>query len=158
MSVKTFSKGLGFGLTSGVITTLGLIIGLGFSTESKLAVITGILTIALADSFSDALGIHISEEAQGAASHKEVWGATLYTLLFKIIFSLTFLIPVLILPLKLSLLVCCVWGLLVLGVFSYVIGKRGNKNPLKVILEHLTVTLFVIVVTYLLGILISRLM
>ena len=56
-------KGLGFGLTSGVITTLGLLVGLNAGTHSKKIVLGGILLIAIADALSDALGIHISEEA-----------------------------------------------------------------------------------------------
>ncbi|MBW2265656.1 MAG: hypothetical protein JRF28_05735, partial [Deltaproteobacteria bacterium] len=49
--------GLSFGLTSGTITTLGLMVGLHSGTHSKLVVLGGILTIAIADAFSDALGI-----------------------------------------------------------------------------------------------------
>lgn len=56
-------KGFSFGLTSAAITTLGMIIGLDSAMHSKLVVIGGILSIAVADSFSDALGIHISEES-----------------------------------------------------------------------------------------------
>jgi hypothetical protein len=37
----SIKKGFGFGLTSGVITTLGLIVGLHSSTNSTLAVIGG---------------------------------------------------------------------------------------------------------------------
>ena len=40
--------GFSFGLTSGVITTLGLMVGLHSGTNSKLAVMGGILTIAIA--------------------------------------------------------------------------------------------------------------
>jgi hypothetical protein len=50
-------KGVSFGLTSGVITTLGLIVGLHSGTHSKIAVISGIPTIAIADAMSDALGM-----------------------------------------------------------------------------------------------------
>ena len=60
---KSLKTGISFGLTSGTITTLGLMIGLNSGTNSRGIVIGGILTIAIADSFSDALGIHISEEA-----------------------------------------------------------------------------------------------
>lgn len=56
--------GFCFGLTSGIITTIGLMVGLYSSTNSKLVVIGGILTIAVADAFSDALGIHIAEESK----------------------------------------------------------------------------------------------
>ena len=64
-SVKT---GFTFGLTSGIITTLGLMVGLHSGTHSPRAVIGGILTIAIADAFSDALGIHLSEESRNIHS------------------------------------------------------------------------------------------
>ncbi|MEM4263494.1 MAG: hypothetical protein QW666_01185, partial [Candidatus Woesearchaeota archaeon] len=57
-----YRKGFGFGLTSGVITTLGLIVGLDASTQSRFAVLAGIFAIAISDACSDALGMHISEE------------------------------------------------------------------------------------------------
>ena len=43
--------GLSFGITSGIITTLGLMVGLHSGTHSKVTVIGGILTIAIADLF-----------------------------------------------------------------------------------------------------------
>jgi len=48
-------SGISFGLTSGVITTLGLMVGLQSGTQSRLAVVGGVLTIAIADALSDAL-------------------------------------------------------------------------------------------------------
>src|SRR5680860_1622877 len=102
---KSLLAGLGFGLTSAVITTLGLMIGLNASTGSKLAVIGGILTIAVADAFSDALGVHVAKETEEGAIAKEVWSATGFTFLFKFIFALTFLIPVLLLSLNVAIIV-----------------------------------------------------
>ena len=69
--------GISFGLTSAVITTLGLMVGLHSGTHSRIVVLAGILTIGVADAFSDALGIHISEEAENIHSAKEIWGAPL---------------------------------------------------------------------------------
>ena len=57
-------KGFSFGLTSGIITTLGLIVGLYSGTGSKTIVLAGIIVIAVADALSDSVGIHISEEAE----------------------------------------------------------------------------------------------
>jgi vacuolar iron transporter family protein len=54
--------GISFGVISGVITTLGLMVGLHSGTGSKLVVLGGIFTIAIADAFSDALGIHVSSD------------------------------------------------------------------------------------------------
>jgi hypothetical protein len=76
---ESLKTGLSFGLTSGVITTLGLMVGLHSGTHSKLAVAGGILTIAIADAFSDALGIHISEESENAHTRKQVWVSTAAT-------------------------------------------------------------------------------
>ncbi|MBU0501654.1 MAG: hypothetical protein KJ811_00210, partial [Candidatus Margulisbacteria bacterium] len=90
--------GFSFGITSGIITTLGLMVGLNSSTHSELVVIGGILTIAIADALSDALGIHISEESENVHSTKEIWEATLATLFSKFLFALTFIIPILIFP------------------------------------------------------------
>ena len=59
--LHSVTVGLSFGLTSGIITTLGLMVGLYSGTHSRLAVLGGILTIAIADSFSDALGYVIGQ-------------------------------------------------------------------------------------------------
>ena len=79
--------GLCFGLTSGIITTLGLMMGLYSGTNSKLVVIGGILVIAIADSFSDALGIHMSEESENKHTTREVWESTISTFTSDIILS-----------------------------------------------------------------------
>lgn len=143
--------GLSFGLTSGVITTLGLIVGLGSSTESKLVVLGGIITIAIADAFSDALGIHISEEAENKHSSREIWQSTIATFLTKFIFALTFVVPVLIFSLVTAVLVSVLWGIFVLGVFSYTIAKKEKAKPIRVIVEHIGIAVLVVVVTYFVG-------
>jgi len=76
--------GFSFGITSAVITTLGLMVGLYSSTNSRLVVVGGILMIAIADAFSDSLGIHISEESEGRHT-KNKYGSLLFLL-----FSLSF--------------------------------------------------------------------
>lgn len=70
---RSLQTGVHFGLTSGVITTLGLMVELHSGTHSLLVVAGGILTITVADAFSDALGIHISEEAENVHATVEVW-------------------------------------------------------------------------------------
>ncbi len=61
---NSLHTGIAFGLTSAVITILGLMVGLHSGTHSKNFVLGGNLTIAIADAFSDALGIHASEESK----------------------------------------------------------------------------------------------
>ena len=143
--------GLSFGLCSGVITTLGLIVGLHSGTNSKLAVIGGILTIAVADSLSDALGIHISEEAENIHAAKEVWVSTFSTFFSKLFFALSFVIPVLLLDLKRAVIVSIIWGLGILSLFSFMIAKEQNVKPYRVIAEHLVIASSVIILSRYIG-------
>ena len=147
----SFKVGFSFGITSGIITTLGLMVGLHSGTNSRLAVIGGILIIAVADAFSDALGIHISEEFENCHTAKQIWAATISTFLSKFIFSLTFVIPVLLLKLSTAIVVSIIWGFLMLSVLNYKISKEQNANPWKVIGEHLLIASIVIIATHYLG-------
>lgn len=143
--------GFSFGLTSGTVTTLGMMVGLYSSTESMLAVLGGIIAIAIADAFSDALGIHISEESEGKHSPREVWEATLSTFLTKFVFALTFAVPVLLLPLQAAVFVGVIWGMAVLAVFSCYLAKRENRKMVPTVAEHLGIALAVVVVTFYVG-------
>jgi len=143
--------GFSFGLTSGIITTLGLMVGLHSGTHSKLVVIGGVLTIAIADAFSDALGIHISEESENKHTTKEIWESTIATFLSKFVFALTFIIPVLLFQLSTAIIVSAVWGLSLLGLFSFYIAKEQKVKPWKVVIEHLVIALVVIIITHYVG-------
>jgi len=147
-SIKT---GFSFGLTSGIITTLGLMVGLHSGTHSKLVVLGGILTIAIADAFSDALGIHISEESENKHTAREIWESTISTFFSKLVFALTFVIPVLLFELSTAIVVSVIWGLSVLSIVSFSIAKEQKSKPWKVVAEHLIIALVVIVITHYVG-------
>ncbi len=147
----TIKTGVSFGLTSGIITTLGLMVGLHSGTHSKPAVIGGVLTIAIADAFSDALGIHISEESENTHSAKEIWEATLATFFAKFIFALTFMVPLLLFSLSTAIWVSVFWGLLVLGILSFSIAQEQKAKPWRVIMEHLLIAILVILITHYTG-------
>ena len=147
--------GLSFGLTSGVITTLGLLVGLSSGTSSQTAVIAGILTIAVADSLSDALGIHISEESEGVHTPSQVWTATLATFAAKFLMALTFAIPVILLPLETAVVVAIIWGAVALTVLSIDVGRRQGVDPKPIVFEHLGVGAIVIVAAHFVGLGIS---
>lgn len=147
-SLKT---GLSFGLTSGIITTLGLMVGLHSGTHSKLVVMGGILTIAIADAFSDALGIHVSEESENKHTTKEIWESTIWTFVAKFLFALTFVVPILVFPLTTAIVISVAWGLSLLAVFSFYMAKDQKEKPWKVIGEHLLIAVVVIIITHYVG-------
>jgi vacuolar iron transporter family protein len=148
---QSFKTGFSFGLTSGVITTLGLMVGLHSSTHSKSVVIGGILTIAVADAMSDALGMHISQESENRNTTGEVWESTVATFLSKFGFALTFVLPVLLLPLSTAIVISIVWGLCLLAVLSFFLARTQRIPPWKVIMEHLLIGTSVVATTHYLG-------
>ncbi|MBT4160010.1 MAG: hypothetical protein HOC70_04305 [Gammaproteobacteria bacterium] len=152
---EAINAGLNFGLTSGVITTLGLMVGLHSGTNSTLAVIGGVLTIAIADSLSDALGIHIAKEGEKDSSEQEIWAATIMTFIAKFVMAMTFIVPVLILDLTMAVIASIIWGMLVLAILSYFVARQNGDNALYVIVEHLVIALIVIAATHYVGIWVS---
>lgn len=155
--INPFKSGLNFGLTSAVITTLGLMVGLLSGTGSKLAVLGGIFTIAIADAFSDALGMHISEESKDGDKQKEIWQTTIATLVSKFLFAITFILPVILVDIKSAVIINCLWGAFLLTVISLMIAKSQKRKALGIIAEHLFIASIVIVASYYAGVLINRL-
>ncbi len=143
--------GFGFGVTSGIITTLGLIVGLQAGTHSRSVVIGGILTIAIADTFSDALGVHVSEESVEKRPEKDVWLSTFSTFITKFIFAMTFIAPVLLFELPTAVIISVIWGLSILAISGLYIAKIQEAKPWKVIVKHLLVAVIVIVATQFTG-------
>ena len=144
--------GFCFGLTSGIITTLGLMVGLSSGTHSKLVVIGGILTIAIADSFSDALGIHVSEESENRHTTKEIWEATMATFASKFVFALSFIVPVFLFEeLSTAVIISVVWGLSLLSVLSFSIAREQKTKPWRPVTEHLIIAAVVIILTHYVG-------
>jgi VIT1/CCC1 family predicted Fe2+/Mn2+ transporter len=157
MMKHSIKMGFSFGLTSGIITTLGLMVGLHSGTHSRLAVLGGILTIAIADAFSDALGIHISEESENKHTPREIWESTLSTVVSKFGFALTFIVPVIFWELSTAIIVSIIWGLAILCIFSFMMAKEQKSKPWGAVLEHLVIALVVIVTTHFVGHLVSTL-
>lgn len=144
-------KGLGFGISSGVITTLGVVVGLHSGTHEKLAVLVGILVLAVADALSDAIGIHISEETENEHSPRELWQSAFFTFISKLFVALSFIIPLQLLELNMAILVSVVWGIAMISVFSYLMAKSQKQKSAQVIAEHVTVMLAVVILAHYIG-------
>lgn len=151
LNKHSLEVGFSFGITSAIITTLGLMVGLHSGTHSQVAVIGGILTIAIADSLSDALGIHISEESEGKHTDKEIWQSTISTFLAKFIITSLFILPILIFGLSTAIIVSVVLGLTLLSILSFLLSQRQGKKAGNVVLEHLVVAIVVILLAHFVG-------
>jgi vacuolar iron transporter family protein len=148
---RAIFAGLSFGLTSGVITTLGLLVGLSSATHSRIAVIGGVITIAFADALSDSLGIHISEEAGNKMNHKQIWHSTFAAFFSKFLLGLSFIIPLILFSLELATIIGIIYGAIILIFLSYFISKRNKTKTLNVILEHISIATLVIIISHFIG-------
>jgi VIT1/CCC1 family predicted Fe2+/Mn2+ transporter len=148
---KAIWKGISYGMVSGVITTLGLFVGLISGSGSKGVVLAGLFTIAFADSLSDALGMHVSEEAEGIHTKKEIWEATIAVAISKLLLSLTFVLPVLIFNLYFAAMVNLLWGVILVSALSFYIAKDNGEKGYKVITEHLLIAILVVIASYFIG-------
>jgi VIT1/CCC1 family predicted Fe2+/Mn2+ transporter len=105
----------------------------------------------VADAMSDALGIHIAEEADPDTTTKHVWSATIATFVAKFVFAITFAIPLLLLPLRSAVIASLVWGIVVITVLSYFLAKLQGERPLPIIAEHVGIAILVVVLSHLIG-------
>jgi VIT1/CCC1 family predicted Fe2+/Mn2+ transporter len=107
--------------------------------------------IAIADAFSDALGIHVSEESENTHSEVEIWESTVATFLTKFTFAVSFIAPILLFSLSTAILISVIWGLSLLGLFSFYLAKKQGLKPWRVISEHIIIALIVVAITHYIG-------
>lgn len=149
---KGARTGVFFGATSGVITTIGLIAGLNAGTNSLVAVLGGILVVAVADAMSDAMGIHLAQEADPDSTDDHIWAATIWTFVTKLVVALSFALPLLWLPLQLAVAVAVGWGLLVITLLSAYLARVQNTPVLHVVTEHLVIAIAVVAISHFIGV------
>lgn len=152
---KGARTGVFFGATSGVITTIGLIAGLNAGTRSMVAVLGGILVVAVADAMSDAMGIHLAQESDPESTHEHIWAATIWTFLTKLIVALSFALPLLWFPLQLAVVISVGWGFLVITLLSAYLARVQNAPALHVVTEHVLIAIVVVAVSHYIGVWVS---
>lgn len=144
-------SGFSFGLTSGIITALGVLVGIGAGTDSKMVVVGALLTIALADSFSDALAVFTLEESEHTRLARRLAYTALTAFIAKLLFSASFILPVLILPLASAIVISVIWGVICLSVLSFYTARLRKEAVVKSVLLHVGIAVAVIIGTGLIG-------
>ena len=139
-----------FGATSAIITNLAIVTGLHSSANAKTSIIGSLLVIALADNISDSLGIHIYQETEDIQK-KEVWIVTFTNFSARLLVSFGFILIVFLLPIEMAVTISIIYGLLTLGIFSYMIAKMKKLNPISAIFEHIIIATVVIIISKYLG-------
>lgn len=144
-------EGISFGITSGVITLLGVIIGLA-ATGNKSFTLLGLIVVGVADALSDATGMYVSEESEYVHTHEQILKSAFFTFLGKISTAVLLLIPLLFLELYPAVITSFSLGLLVVGLLGYFVAKGDKRLNTKVtILKYVSLALIVTLVAYFVG-------
>ena len=146
LNPRTFS----FGGTSAVVTSMGLIIGLGSATTGTATIVSGLLIVAVADNITDSLSIHVYQEAEKLEA-RPAFRATLTNFVARLLVALTFAIIVLVLPDPYAGIVALAWGFFLLAGLSYVVARARDVRPVPEVGKHLGVAILVIAASRLIG-------
>lgn len=140
-----------FGVTSAIVTSLALIVGLDELSNPKMSIIGALLLLAIADNISDSLGIHIFRESQFSStkSNSELYTITNY--LSRLTVTLIFVLLIFFLPFRYAVLFSVILGLLLLSLLSYIIAVQQKTNPYFAIFQHVGVAVVVMAISQFVG-------
>ena len=140
-----------FGVTSAIVTSLALMLGLQTLRDPKTSIIGALVIIAIADNISDSLGIHIYRESQGPETAGDTRVYTVSNFLTRLSIIALFIALVFVLPLEFAVVLSTAIGLTLLFVLSYYIAISRKQNVPQTIAQHLGIAVVAIVLSHFLG-------
>jgi VIT1/CCC1 family predicted Fe2+/Mn2+ transporter len=139
-----------FGSTSGIVTSMGLIVGLDMASASRTAIVGGLLIVAIADNITDSLSIHIYQESERLEA-RPAFLATLGNFVTRLVVSMTFVVLVLALPLAAAVVAAMAWGLALLAALTWLVARRRGVSVPRELWKHLGAAIVVISVSRIIG-------
>ena len=143
--MKTFDiiegfQGVAFGTMDGLITILGVVIGIASATESSGAVIITGLVAGLANAFGNAFGFYAGElaeraehiqENQHVSSMRETRRSTILAFLHSVGSTMVIVAPFTLLSLTSAIITTLIFSLALLFVLGALVGKFSHASRLK---------------------------
>ena len=144
------TRKISYGGTAAVVTSTALIIGLVAADATKPVIISALLIAAIADNLTDALSIHIYQESE-QLDKKDAFAGTIANFLTRLLFGISFVLLVGLVPLPHVAKAAIIWGTLLLATLTYLVARERKVKPLPEILKHLVVAFAVITVSRMIG-------
>jgi vacuolar iron transporter family protein len=144
-----------FGGISAIVTSMGLIIGLGAAGVGAATIVSGLLIAGFADNMTDSLSIHMYQEAE-KLEEATAFRGTLTNFAARVLTALSFVAIVLAFPARYAGIAALLWGCLLLAAISYALSRERGISPLPEMARHLGVAFLVIVASRIIGVWISR--
>jgi len=139
-----------FGGTSAIVTSMGVIIGLGAASAELATVVSGLLIVAFADNLSDSLSIHMYQEAEKLEG-RTAFRSTLTNFMTRILVALSFVAIVLMLPAPYAAMVALGWGCALLAAISCMLARSRSVGAAPEVVKHLGMAVLVIGASRVIG-------
>ncbi len=139
-----------FGGTSAIVTSMGVIIGLGAASAELATVVSGLLIVAFADNLSDSLSIHMYQEAEKLEG-RTAFRSTLTNFVTRILVALSFVAIVLMLPAPYAGMVALGWGCALLAAISCMLARSRSVGVAPEVVKHLGMAVLVIGASRVIG-------
>jgi hypothetical protein len=154
-------QGLIFGVSSGVITTSGLLAGLVQTPVSPIILIVTIVSLAISDGISESYGLFISKKVEEPDDMGQGPVRSFFGLLFtKMAIVLSFLIPLLFsrkIGYYKNMMWPILWGLLIITLLDYYASSLRKEKMLPYLAKHYVVLFITLVLNIFFGRMISKL-
>lgn len=139
-----------FGGTSAIVTSMGLIVGLGAAGARSATIVSGLLIAGLADNITDSLSIHMYQEAE-KLEERSAFRATLSNFVARVMVALSFVAIVLEFPAEHARIAALMWGCVLLILITFFLARERAVRPLPEVIKHLGVAILVIAASRIIG-------
>jgi VIT1/CCC1 family predicted Fe2+/Mn2+ transporter len=141
---------LSYGSTAAIVTSMGLIGGLGGGVASRATVTASLLVIAIADNLTDSLAIHVYQESENLESN-QAFLSTVANFFARLLAASSFVLIVLFVPEPVVLVTGLGWGMALLAVLTFFVARARGVSPVVEVVKHLAMAVVVIAVSKAIG-------
>jgi hypothetical protein len=129
---------MSYGGTAAIVTGMGLVVAFDAGTNSRAALVSSLLVVAIADNLADSLAIHVYQESENLPS-RTAFRSTVANYLTRLTVAGSFAALALLMPAPR------------LCTLTYFVARGRGASPGLEVLKHLAVAAVVIVVSRLIG-------
>jgi len=158
-------QGVAFGIVDGVITILGVVIGIATATQNSGAVLIAGLVAGLANAFGNSFGFYASElaeraehmqENQHVSSMTETRRGTLLAFAHSIASTIVIVTPFTILGLRHAMIASLIVALALLFGVGAVVGRLSHASPWKFAIRYVLLGLAGATLSFMVGAVVGR--
>jgi len=153
-------QGVAFGTMDGLITILGVVIGIASATQNSSVVIISGLVAGLANAFGNSFGFYASElaeraehiqENQHVSSMTETRRSTLLAFAHSLASTLVVVAPFVVFALTYAMIASLILALALLFALGAVVGKFSHASPWKFGIRYMLLGLAGAALSYVIG-------